>query len=309
MQAVRYISQAVSPQQQSAIGRLTSNSFFASRKFLNLWKEMSGNAVYWTIEINDEIVALLPAIEFGIGKLKRLQALPDGCYSSIFYKDDLPAGQYSKILLDAIRSYGYQKIHVYDFYGTIPKAVGYDLLQCQTTLVDVSVADWQPPDRTLKSAIKKAERDNVQIVNFDSSRHFDKFMNLMHETEKRHGRKPKYSKLFFLALAELAQVDERIIWRFCEHENQPVSSHINIVEHNQIINWHISFDKHFSSLKANQKIVYDLAMLAKEKNIQYINLGASPVDSPSLVEYKNRWGGITKQYNCYYSKSFLGKMF
>ncbi|HDL00714.1 MAG TPA: GNAT family N-acetyltransferase, partial [candidate division Zixibacteria bacterium] len=289
MQATRLTFFDISPAQQIEIDSLISGSFFASYNFMFLWRYMSGKAVYWIVEENNEIVAVLPAVEFGVGKLKRMQALSDGCYSSIFTKENAQAGRYKNELHKAVLSYGYQKLFIYDYYNSISKAEGYDILQCQTTLVDVSSPDWQPPDKKLQSEIRKAERENVLVEKFNKEKHFEQFIALMKQTEKRHNRSPKYSDTFFAALAELSESDNRIIWNWCEHKGKAVSSHINFIEKNQIINWQVYFDKQFSSLKANQKMLFDLAKTARDKNIQYLNLGASPIDTPTLLEYKNKW--------------------
>ncbi len=309
MQTSRLTFDKISPTQQSAIDKLVGESFFASQNFLKLWEHMDGRPVYWIVEDDDNVVAVLPAVEFGIAKLKRLQALPDGCYSSVFVKGSKSIKEYKSELLKVIQSYGYQKIDITDFYDSISNAVGYEKLECQTTLIDVSSSDWQPPDKKLQSEIRKAERENVRVVKFNASKHFSKFIKLMKETEARHDRKPKYSDSFFMALAELSEDDKRIIWNWCEHEGKAVSSHINFIEQNQILNWQVYFDKQFSSLKANQKMLSDLAQTARDNNIQYLNLGASPIETTTLVEYKNKWGGRTKEYICYKKRSLLGKLF
>ncbi len=309
MQTLRLNFKDISLTQQSVIDSLIGDSFFASHDFMNLWQSMSGNPVYWIVEENDNIVAVLPAVEFGAGKLKRIQALPDGCYSSIFTYDNIQVDIYKNELLKAVLSYGYQKVYIYDFYNTIIEADGYEQLQCQTTLVDVTSPDWQPPDKKLQSEIRKAEREDVNIEKFNREKHFEQFIALMKQTEKRHDRTPKYYDTFFASLAELAESDKRIIWNWCEYEGKAVSSHINFVEQNQIINWQVYFDKQFSFLKANQKMLFELAKTAQNKSIQYLNLGASPIDTPTLSEYKNKWGGVTKEYFCYSHKSLLGKIF
>ncbi len=43
--------------------------------------------------------------------------------------------------------------------------------------------------------------------------------------------------------------------------------------------------------------------------IRHLNLGASPEDAGSLLDYKEKWGGETYHYKCYYRKSGLGKLF
>lgn len=309
MQTFRVNIKSITPTQVTAIEILTSESFFASYDFMHIWESMSGKSVCWIVEENNEIVAVLPAVEFGVGTLKRMQALPDGCYSSIFTKENAQTAIYKKELLKAVLSYGYQKIFIYDFYNTIIEADAYYKSQCQTTLVDVSSPDWQPPDKKLQSEIRKAERENVHVEKFHKEKHLKQFIALMKQTEKRHDRKAKYFDAFFAALAELAETDKRIIWNWCEHEGNAVSSHINFVEQNQIINWQVYFDKQFSFLKANQKMLFELAKTARYKNIQYINLGASPIEAPTLSEYKNKWGGVIKEYVCYSHKSLLGKIF
>ncbi len=309
MQVRRLTSFDISPSIQSEIDILTGNSFFASYDFIRLWKYMSGTAVHWIVEENDNIVAVLPSVEFGISKLKRIQALPDGCYSSIYTNNNIDSEKYKEELLQAIASSGYVKIFIYDFYNSVSNAEGYDVLKCQTTLIDVSSPNWQPPDKKLQSEIRKAERENVIVEKFHYEKHFDKFISLMHQTEKRHNRKPKYSDIFFKTFAELAENDERIIWNWCEHDGHAVSSHINFIEQNQIINWQVYFNKKFSSLKANQKMLFDLAQTARFHNKRYLNLGASPIETPTLIEYKNKWGGEIKEYVCYVHKTMLGKIF
>ncbi len=309
MQINRITFQDISEKQLISIESLSGDSFFASVGFLNLWETMGGEAVFWIVEDNDKIVALLPAVEFGKGKLKRLQAGPDGCYSSVFTNENVQVDKYKRELLQAVVSYGYEKLFIYDYYDSIIEADRYDVLQCQTTLVDVSSLNWQPPDKKLQSEIRKSERENIVVEKFDKEKHCSSFLELMYQTEKRHNRKPKYNESFFSALAELAETDNRIIWNWCEHEGEAVSSHINFKEQNQILNWQVYFDKQFSFLKANQKMLFDLAKSAQENNVQYLNLGASPIDTPTLSEYKKKWGGITKEYICYYKKSLLGKIF
>ncbi len=235
--------------------------------------------------------------------------MPDGCYSSIFTNDNSETNKFKSELLKAVLSYGYQKIFIYDFDNSISGAEGYERLLGQTTLVDVSSSDWQPPDKKLLSEIRKAERENVIVEKFHFEKHFDKFISLMKNTEERHDRKPKYSDSFFKALAKLAENDERILWSWCEHDGCAVSSHINFIEQNQILNWQVYFDKQFSSLKANQKMLFGLAQTARVHNKKYLNLGASPIETPTLIEYKNKWGGETREYICYLHKTLLGKIF
>ena len=300
----------ITESQQSVIEHLISDSFFASSGFLNLWNSMGGNPVYWVVENSEQIIGVLPAVEFGNGKLKRLQALPDGCYGSLFLlHEKIDRQKCTATLFDALQSHGYVKVFLFDYYNSITFKGTFDSSICQTNLVDISSSDWIPPDKKLQSEIRKAERENVQIEKFSKDKHFELFIELMQLTEQRHERKPKYTAQFFKTLVELAEIDSRIIWNICIHKDQAVSSHINFVESNQILNWQVYFDKQFSHLKANQLMLFQLAKSARDMGKQYLNLGASPVDALALSDYKNKWGCEIYEYNCYEKKSLLGKLF
>ena len=291
------------------IDTLTSDSFFGSIGFGRLWTEMGGEPVYWAAEHSGRIVALLPGVEFGRKPVKRFQSMPDGCYGRLYFDNDksLDRAQISAAIKKAIAGAGYARSFIYDFYGNFAEDSDYTVQPCRTLTVNISDSDWQPPDKKLQSEIRKAVREKVEFCRFDLSRHLDRFITLMEDTEKRHGREPKYSRSFFQALAKLAQSDKRIIWYWCEHEGKPVTSHINFIESAMALNWQVYYDKAFSFLKANQLLLTALASEAREQGAVKLNLGASPPEAGSLAKYKAKWGGVDYEYSCHRRQSILGK--
>ena len=253
----------------------------------------------------------MPGVEFGSGIYKRFQSLPDGLYGRIYYNPDINSEKHlvANIIKDFLDKSSYSKIYLYDYYNELNLFNDFQTIDCSTNIVDVSSSDYMPPDKKLQSEIRKADRENIFIERFNADKHFDKFINLMKATEKRHQRKPKYPERFFKELAKLAQTDNRILWYWCEHENQAVNSHINFIENEMVINWYVCYDKSFSFLKANQKILYSMIKEIQSPGIRHLNLGASPEDAGSLLDYKEKWGGETYHYKCYYRKSGLGKLF
>ena len=164
-----------------------------------------------------------------------------------------------------------------------------------------------PADRKLRSKLRKAERENVKIQPFCRESHMKGFMHLMEETERRHGRKPKYSAQFYNALALLQSHDDRIIWLWCEHDGRPVVSHIRLIEGETALCWQVGSDKSLSYLKANQYMLWYLVGELKRRGVRRLNLGASPPGASGLVAYKSKWGGERYDYNCYVYKSWLGQ--
>lgn len=301
-----YLSEKNDPKIEKLIG----NSFFASTGFLNLWSIFGGKAVYWSAIADDDIIAVLPGVEFGAAPIKRFQANPDGCYSCFFIdeKQSDNSQEIKRLIVEAIARAGYTRTHIYDYYKQIPLPVkNYRLNDCRTNLINVSDPNWLPPDKKIQSELRKADREQPEIRAFKAETDFDKFMNLMRKTEERHNRPPRYSKAFYKKLTELSETDNRIIWLWCEHDGEAVTTHINFKENDMILNWQVFYDKNYSYLKVNQQILYYLGINFNSEGVKFLNLGASPEEASGLRKYKSKWGGESYFYPCFSHKSWLGK--
>ncbi|RMF96643.1 MAG: hypothetical protein D6741_10790, partial [Planctomycetota bacterium] len=182
-----------------------AESVFASQAFGELWHCLKGRLVYWCLRHGDIVHAAMPGVEFGVGPMRRFQAMPDGCYATVTLLDDtLDPRAAAKYLLDGIIGFGYAKSAVADYDNVFAVAGHLEEVECKTTLVDISSPEWQPPDAGLRTEIRKAQREGVKAVSFDATTHLDSFLTLVTETERRHGREPKYPPEFYRGLAELA---------------------------------------------------------------------------------------------------------
>ncbi len=289
--------------------RLREASLFSSSGFARLWAAQGGSDVYWIVGEKSSPTAVLTGVEFGKRPSRRFQSMPDGLYSRlVMFDEDADVGEVSQALLKGLEGAGYLKLYLTDYYGSLVETAEFKSVECETGLVDITQPDWQPPDKKLQSEIRKAEREGVASVPFDLERHFDSFVSLMQASEKRHGREPKYPEQFFRRLAELAQRDARIRWVVVEHEEALATSHIFLVDADQIINWQVYFSKGFSFLKANQFVLYSMAREYAAQGVRHLNLGASPPEAETLSTYKKKWGGETHKYTCLQRESWLGKL-
>lgn len=289
--------------------RLNNHSLFTSIGFAKIWQTKGGKAVSWIAEHENKIIALLPGVEFGSRPIVRFMAMPNSCYGSLIFSN-VPEefkSESGKAILDGIIEKKYIKTYLFDYYKTFPENNNFNTEKCQTTLIDISDPEWEPPDKKLRQQIRKGGGSIAPSI-FSIKDHFDGFMNLVKKTENRIGIKSKYTSEFFKALAELAKKDNRIWWYWCEHENNPVSSNIFFIEQDNILHWQSYIDEEYSFLQPNKFIPYYAAKKASEMGIKYLNLGASPDNVDGVAFYKSKWGGKPYSYNCLVLKRGVGKI-
>lgn len=271
---------------------------------------MGGREIVWVVSEKRRPVAALLGVEFGRGPVVRFQAMPDGCYSAICPLTDEPLDMtlVANTLLDGLYRYGYVKIYLNDYFHEFPASQHFTCQQQETLLIDISDPDWQPPDKTLQSEIRKAQREDVAIEKFSAHGHMPSFLHLMHATEKRHGREPKYSDAFFEELAALAHSDPRVRWFQIMNGDQAAASHIFLVDRNMALHWQVYFDKTHSSLKPNQLLLYTVAKQLASEGVRTLNLGSSSGADESLLHYKGKWGGVPHRYITWQHVAGLGKL-
>ncbi len=292
------------------IDRLAGNYFFSSTAFTRLWGSMGGIPVYWIAEEGGKIIAILPGVEFGKGIFRRFQSMPNGCYGRILFNSVEEARQQeiAVSITDRIIAEKYVKAFLTDFHKAIKNSSGYKIQEYVIYLVDISSADWEPPDSKLRQQIHRAGRENMSIAPFNASRHLSTFMRLVNLHERRRQTESGYTQEFFEALAELAVRDKRINWVWCEHDGRAVASHIFFTEGDSLMHWQMYYDEALSHLQATKLIPYLVSKQAVKNGIKYLNLGLSPAGAEGAEFYKSKWGGEKYEYNGYVYKNFLGKL-
>jgi hypothetical protein len=295
---------------RDAYDRLTGDSFFASRGFLRLWAALGGRVVVWTAEVEGEIGAVVPAIEYGAHPIKRLVSLPDGCYGGIHLAPGLEHERSAlrRALLGAIARHPYARTSIFDFLAATGPHPAFSAARCEAVLVDISDPDWQPPDRKIQSQIRKAMREGIRVEPFDWARHRRSFLQLVETAARHHGQRPRYPQAFYRSLAELSERDSRVRWLHCERDGRAAASHIYFVERDTLQAWQSYFDRRFSFLKPNQYIRFWLTRGMARRGIHWLNLGATPAGATGLAYYKARWGGRRITFSSYTRWDGLGSV-
>jgi hypothetical protein len=289
---------------------LHEHTLYSSPRFAELWSSMGGTGVCWLLSERGKVTASLTGIEFRFRPFTRFQAMPDGLYAGYSSQDSDGDERKANLqaLLDRLLSHGYAKLFVTDFRNEFGNISGFERRDCCTIGVDISEPGWQPPDPSIRSEIRKAEREEVRIENLDTARHLPGFLELMRGTEERHKRSPKYSDRFYRDLAELARFDPRVQWVVVEHKRNVAASHIYLVDRDSALYWQSFFDKKYSFLKPNQYMLYRMAGRLAAQGVKTLNLGGSPESAEGLRNFKEKWGGVELPYPTYTHNSWAGRL-
>ncbi len=291
--------------------RLASDSFFASAGFLSLWTAHGGRPGAWVAEEGGRPFAMLPGVEYGAGAIARFASVPDDCYGGLRL-DPAAEGDRAAVaaaLAGGIRGRHYAKVWIFDFHRTLPAApAGFATVAAETRLVDISAPDWAPPDRALLAQVRHAERAGLRIERFDWDRHAGGFLALARLTAAQQARRLRHAQAFYRALAALAERDDRVVWRWCEHGGRPVASHIYFVERGVLQAWQSHHDRRFAALHPNPYIRFALCRELAGRGIGRLNIGATPAGAAGLAAYKARWGGTLVRYPSYVRLGPLGRL-
>jgi hypothetical protein len=294
----------------AAFGLLDAASFFASTGFARLWRTVGGREVFWVTEYQGRPIAVLPGVEFGRWPLRRFQAMPDGCYASVvILRESLVSRQ--EIIAstwEGISGHGYARAYLTDYCSEFGHPNRTRISEHNAPVVDISQPDWEPPDNRLVKQIEHAANLDLKVQLFDAKKHRSGFQRLVAATAARRGSQPKYVPAFFHALADLATEDRRIYWVYLEHEGEPVASHIHLILGDTLLNWQLFLDRRFSTLRATQYLIFEVARRMNRHGVRSMNLGVSPADAEGLIKFKQRWGGSDHKYHTLVAHSGIGRL-
>ena len=166
----------------------------------------------------------------------------------------------------------------------------------------------------LSRYVKRANRSGLKVI--DASPVLLQGQNcyrLYKETIRRNDGNLRYNKDYFNELIELSHIQSnvRCLLAFLQDE---LAGFIVIVMHKQTAYYlHGASKVSLRRYCASDRLLFKGIVWAKEMGMNCFNFMASPNDQPSLIRYKEKWGGITRNQYVYelpinplYAKVFNG---
>jgi len=289
---------------------LTKNSLYYSPEFVSLWRTMKGRDIFFVEEEGEQLLAGMAGVIFGRSYLSRFQSMPDGVYGGPCFSENCTVEQKQRFIdsvLDWLRSKKTMRIDIHNPPEDIEN-INFQRGDMPTRIIPIEEKSFEPPDNKIRKHIRTGKRRGAVVSIFNNAGSLDDFFKLVEETSSRHSEKPRFSKEWFSGLLKISRDDNRILWLKVTDENKLIGSRICFIDKSQILAWQYYSDREYSHLKPGYLMMDYIINYAIENKIGTINLGWSPPEAETLLDYKKRWGGQENMLNYYTYFSRLGKL-
>jgi lipid II:glycine glycyltransferase (peptidoglycan interpeptide bridge formation enzyme) len=134
---------------------------------------------------------------------------------------------------------------------------------------------------------------------------------LYRQTVERHDGSLRYNQSYFCSLISLSQKSSLLRCLLAIAEDKIIAFLIVGINHDVAFYLHGSVDYKYQSLRPYDLLFVKAIEWAKENKCNKYNMMDSPNDQPSLVRYKEKWGGVTetKTYHYINVNWFMGFVF
>lgn len=148
--------------------------------------------------------------------------------------------------------------------------------------------------------IKKAIRLGVKVMDAVQREQGLDMYRLYKQTVERHEGALRYNQSYFCSLITLSQRSSLLKCFLAIKGEEIIAFLIVGINHEVAFYLHGSVDYKYQSLRPFDLLFLRAIEWAKENKCYKYNMMDSPGDQPSLVRYKEKWGGVTERKNYVY---------
>lgn len=146
--------------------------------------------------------------------------------------------------------------------------------------------------------VRQAEKSGVLVK--EATKDADVFFtNLYQKTVRRHGGSIRYTRTYFRELLKMTATRSQLRAWIAILADKPIAFLVAVHDGKTVFYLHGAFDWEYRRHQASDLLFYNAINWAKERGATQFNMMSSPVSQPSLVEYKEKWGGVTSELRTY----------
>lgn len=148
-------------------------------------------------------------------------------------------------------------------------------------------------------SLRRAERSGLKVQNDPGSVDASQLYALYAATVARHRGARRYNPDYFRGLLEIAE-GPPLIRTFSAHRDGALEAIVIIGSAGR----HAAYLHGFASAPGRRDQASELTLAAaiqwcRDAGLEWLDMLASPADQPGLVQYKEKWGGVTRMQDHY----------
>lgn len=169
----------------------------------------------------------------------------------------------------------------------------------ETAIEDLQNWRLESISKNLRRDIRKAQRSELTVCEVTDSRVADRLYEMYSNTVKRHGGSIRYNVDYFQELIKLSATQPRLRVLVASQDSD-IAGFVITAQHGSTSYYlHGGADPLYRKDSPSDLLVNHAIHVAQQEGSDTFNLMASPPDQLSLVRYKEKWGGVTRQLHTY----------
>ena len=169
----------------------------------------------------------------------------------------------------------------------------------ETAIVDLPSWSLDVTSGNHRRDVKKAMRSDLEISDADSDTDGIEIFRIYSDTVKRQQGTLRYNAAYFVNLIELAQSNPLVRVSLARAAKE-IAGFTVVVRHGSSgFYLHGGTDQSYRQQQPSAALLYDAIQWAQNLSCGSFNLMSSPADQESLVWYKEKWGGETREHRTY----------
>jgi CelD/BcsL family acetyltransferase involved in cellulose biosynthesis len=146
---------------------------------------------------------------------------------------------------------------------------------------------------SIRQRIKRAERNGLKFRLAETESDLKQFFKLHIDVRKKHGL-PPHRYAFFSNMWRILKPKGMLLLPLVEHDGRIVAGATVLRFRDTFIFEYSASDQAWLHLGPNQLLIWEVIKLACSQGATVLDLGRSAVTHSTLIEFKSRWGALTK---------------
>ena len=167
--------------------------------------------------------------------------------------------------------------------------------------VIVNLQDWrlESVSKNLRRDVRKAQRSALQVTEATDADAGDSLYEIYSQTVKRHGGALRYNATYFRRLIRLSIEQPRLTVLLARQGSDIAGFVVTVLHQDTAYYLHGGADPEYRASSPSDLLVNHAIHHARQEGGERFNLMASPPDQASLLRYKEKWGGVTRELRTY----------